>query len=156
MYPPMCVPSIWGSVYLRLHAKLLMRSISLQLILMTGYKVWWNYWGSFRLTPHLRNEKRFRLFIYIYAYTYVYIYCTSCHIFLFDPMKIIVIHEQCNIRCRKLHATWQLLEAKTACSSLLQSMPIGTTLRRTVSSIATSQSIFRSVFVQELLLKDDT
>ena len=35
-------------------------------------------------------------------------------------------------------------------------MLIGTTLQRSASNIATSQSLFRNAFVQELLFKDDT
>ena len=52
--------------------------------------------------------------------------------------------------------TWhgKSIETKTTCS-LSYSTPTGTTLRRSASNIATSQSLFWSVFVQELIFKDD-
>ena len=60
-----------------------------------------DYWGEPEQVPHLRDERRFCLYVDIY----MRVCHTSCRIFLFDPAKMATVREQCNIRSTQLHMT---------------------------------------------------
>ena len=87
------------------------------------------------------------LYCLLHQHTYICMCCTSCRKDLFDPMKMVTIRKHWNIRCRKLHMTRLLIKIKTTCRPLPCSMPTGMTLGRSASNIATSELLFRSVFL---------
>ena len=58
-------------------------------------------WGEPERAPHLRDVRRFCLYVDVYVCVlYILPYISI------DPAKMAAVREQCNIRSRQLQMTW--------------------------------------------------